>query len=94
MVFSTKKRFVVGSPPAIESVANKPSMIRTDQAPQRLLAKENGEARLFKQLGLQLYNKGFEGGRKTFPQILLYQLMAFKVAYLREANVFRPLKRR
>ncbi|WP_017003943.1 hypothetical protein [Enterovibrio norvegicus] len=69
-------------------------MIRTDQAPQRLLAKENGEARLFKQLGLQLYNKGFEGGRKTFPQILLYQLMAFKVAYLREANVFRPLKRR
>ncbi|MDD1796392.1 hypothetical protein LRP50_25065 [Enterovibrio sp. ZSDZ42] len=94
MVFSTKKRFGFGSPLTIESVANKPSMARKDQASQGLLAKAKGEVRLVKQIGWQLYNKGFEGGRKTSPQILLYQLMAFTVALLREANVFRPLKRR
>ncbi|WP_407332928.1 hypothetical protein [Enterovibrio sp. 27052020O] len=69
-------------------------MARKDQASQGLLAKAKGEIRLFKQIGWQLYNKGFQGGRKTFPQILLYQLMAFMVALLREANVFRRLKRR
>ncbi|OEE67488.1 hypothetical protein A1OO_17225 [Enterovibrio norvegicus FF-33] len=94
MVFSTKKRFGFGSPLTIESVANKPSMARKDQASQGLLAKAKGEVWLVKQLGWQLYNKGFEGGRKTSPQILLYQLMASKVVFLREANVFRPLKRR
>ncbi|WP_394210364.1 hypothetical protein [Enterovibrio calviensis] len=94
MVFSTKKRFGFGSPLTIESVANKPSMARKNQASQGLLAKEKGEVRLFKQIGWQLYNKGFQGGRKTFPQILLYKFMAFTVALLREANVFRPLKRR
>lgn len=69
-------------------------MARKDQASQGLLAKEAGEVRLFKQIGWQLYNKGFQGGRKTSPQILLYQLMAFTEALLCEANVFRPLKRR
>ena len=69
-------------------------MARKDQASQGLLAKAKGEVRLFKQIGWQLYNKGFQGGRKTFPQILLYQLMAFTVAFLREANVLRRLKRR
>ncbi|MDD1796446.1 hypothetical protein LRP50_25355 [Enterovibrio sp. ZSDZ42] len=69
-------------------------MARKDQASQGLLAKAKGEVRLFKQIRWQLYNKGFQGGRKTFPQILLYQLMVFTVALLREANVFRPLKRR
>ena len=69
-------------------------MARTNQASEGLLAKAKGEVRLVKQFGWQLYNKGFQGGRKTFPQILLYQLMAFTVAFLREANVLRRLKRR
>ncbi|MDD1796496.1 hypothetical protein LRP50_25630, partial [Enterovibrio sp. ZSDZ42] len=68
-------------------------MVIKDQASQGLLAKAKGEVRLFKKLGWQLYNKGFQGGRKTFLQILLYQFMALTVAFLREANVFRPLKR-
>ncbi|TKF05019.1 hypothetical protein FCV66_23985 [Enterovibrio norvegicus] len=94
MVFSTKKRFGFGSPLTIESVANKPSMARTNQASQGLLAKAKGEVRLVKQFGWQLYNKGFQGGRKTSPQIFLYQLMAITVAFWRKADVFRPLKRR
>ncbi|MDD1796489.1 hypothetical protein LRP50_25580 [Enterovibrio sp. ZSDZ42] len=69
-------------------------MARKDQASQGLLAKAKGEVRLFKRIGWQLYNKGFQGGRKTFPQLLLYQFMAFTVAFLREVNVLRPLKRR
>ncbi|MEI8607653.1 hypothetical protein P4S70_00285 [Enterovibrio sp. Hal110] len=54
----------------------------------------SSDVRLFKVFGLQLYNKGFEGGRKNAPQFLLNQFMAIKVAFLREAIVFRPLKRR
>ncbi|MDD1796429.1 hypothetical protein LRP50_25260 [Enterovibrio sp. ZSDZ42] len=94
MVFSTKKRFGFGSPLTIESVANKPSMARKDQSSQGLLAQAKSEVRLFKRIGWQLYNKGFQGGRKTFPQILLYQFMAITVAFLRKTNVLRPLKRR
>ena len=69
-------------------------MARTDQASQGLLAKAKGEVRLVKQFGWQLYNKGFQGGRKTSPQNLLYQLTAFTVVFLRKANVLCPLKRR
>ncbi|WP_017003551.1 hypothetical protein [Enterovibrio norvegicus] len=69
-------------------------MARKDQASQGLLAKAKSEVRLVKQFGWQLYNKGFQGGRKTFAQILSYQLMAITVAFWRKANVFRPLKQR
>ena len=55
---------------------------------------ETVEVRLVEKLGLQLYNKGFQGGRKTFPQILLYQFMAITVFFLCKASVLRPLKRR
>ncbi|WP_198928794.1 hypothetical protein [Enterovibrio norvegicus] len=69
-------------------------MARKDQASCGLFAKAKGEMWLINWIGWQLYNKGFQGGRKTSPQILLNQLLAFKVAFVREANVFRPLKRR